>query len=150
MTGELTPSIVRCQVPAPRPVVTVSVAVVAESRVQVPFVTVVVPVTLFVTVTVEPLVQFVLMPTICSVIDWSATIVEPSVLTGMRLGETFVIAGATAPEERQTSESARPVTAIAAVVGPWPCAAIASCGSLVTTIAVEDGIPPATSLIQSR
>ena len=69
--GESCPSIVSFHVPVPSPVVTVRVAVVAESRVQAPFVTAVVPVMLFVIVTVEPLAQVVPVPT-----KWSVTAVD--------------------------------------------------------------------------
>ena len=73
-------------VPMPSPVVTSRVARVAEIAVQVPAVTVVVPVTLFVTVTTDPLVQLVSMPISRSVIgiDW---------LGWMRLGETRIDGG---------------------------------------------------------
>ena len=60
--GELIPSIVNIHVPVPAPVITPSVADVADVAVKVPAVTVVVPVTLLTTVTVEELVQFVAVP----------------------------------------------------------------------------------------
>src|SRR5271165_7618073 len=60
--GETTPSTVIVNVPVPAPVVTVRVAAVPLLCVQLPFVTVVVPVTLFWTETVLPDVQLVPVP----------------------------------------------------------------------------------------
>jgi hypothetical protein len=64
---ETTPSTVTVNVPVPAPVVTESVASVEEIAVQVPAVTVVVPVTLFWTETDDPLVQLVSNPSNVSV-----------------------------------------------------------------------------------
>ena len=60
--GELTPSIVSVQVPLPEPVVILRVAEVVVVAVNVPAITVVVPLTLLVIITVEELVQFVFVP----------------------------------------------------------------------------------------
>ena len=60
--GELVPSITNPQVPPPEPVVTLRVAEVGDVAVNAPFITVVVPVTLLITATVDELVQFVFVP----------------------------------------------------------------------------------------
>jgi len=79
--GLTRPSTVTVNVPVPAPVVTVRVAAVPLLWIHVPFVTVVVPVTEFWTVTVEPLVQLVLVPVRVSVM-------LPEWLAGTAPGET--------------------------------------------------------------
>ena len=76
--GETTLSIVMVNRPVPPAVVTVSIANVAESRVHVFLVTVVVPVTLFWIDTLEPEVQVVFVPVRRSVtrIDWCGEICD--------------------------------------------------------------------------
>ncbi len=81
VSDELTrPSTVMVNVPVPAPVVTVRVAAVPLLWVHVPSVTIVVPVTEFWTVTVEPLVQLVPVPVRVSVM-------LPEWLAGMAAGE---------------------------------------------------------------
>lgn len=89
--GDTIPSMVMVNVPAPAPVVTARVAAVPLVWVQVPFVTVVVPVTLFWTETVDPLVQLVPVPVRVSSI-------EPEWLAGIVDGETVNPVGGAAAE----------------------------------------------------
>jgi hypothetical protein len=66
--GDTTPSIVIVQAPRPDPVVISRAALVALNAVNAPIVTVVVPLTLFCIVTLDPLVHVVLVPDSVSMI----------------------------------------------------------------------------------